>query len=368
MTSQQVQEAIEFNEGQPFAQPEIEMIQRVVGTKVDGVWGPKTVEAIWQWQQDRGIPADGKIWRSMSGNTWPKIVAAADENGEDTHPNAPCLPQRKGVWVDDSHRIQQEPYMDRMLELGLNVAALMLDTTQRAWDPVYTDKEIETVAKLAELRDIELVLTVWPFPDRSVIDKLAADVQRILTIAPEVIRAVEGDAEFNWRPNQVKGFNDLDQAGDYYVNKLTEACEPTKARRELTTFTSHTENGRAADVAPHMDVIFGQAYSVRHRKKRDGSEWLIPWSHLYGPGGMQRHTLERSLQVPGVPERVALGCGLPAYDQSWPGRDPKEAMRVAYNAAIRHRVVEVRWWSFKWLIGHLSDRTPYAAEFLKEIA
>lgn len=363
------QEAVEYNTRQGFTTHQVRMIQRVVGAKPDGVWGPKTVEAIYNWQKERGLAADGKVWKSSRGNTWPVMLSMAREDDTariKTPATVPCPANLTlGCWVDDSQRIQQHEYVQKMADLGFNSMALMVDRADEPWTPLYTEAEIDKIAKLADDKDMEIVLTTWPYPNRQVLDTMADRMARLMLVAPEVIRAAEGDTEFNWHVRHLDGFATLDEAEEYWSDKLTEICEPTEARREQTTFTSHTENGPAAGMAIHMDRLLPQAYSVRSRKKRDGSEWLIPWAHTYGPGQMQKHTLDRTMQVPGVPESIQMGCGLAAYDQGWPGHDPEEAMRVAYSTAVEYGCVEIRYWSFKWIFGHLANQ--YAINFFESL-
>lgn len=370
MTPDQIRDAILYNVTQGFTVEQVKLIQRVVGTTCDGIWGPETVRTIFAWQSQNGVAApEGKVWNDAKGNTWPKIQEAAkrfeeQETDKLRRPGDDML--TIGCWVDDEVRIQKPEYFERMAEAGLSSISLMLDTSKKAWDPVYNHEAIERIVKLAEAHCFEVVLTTWPFPDKTVIDPMCAAVRKWLSIAPEVTRAFEVDAEFNWKPRFVRGFDSLDAAGDYLVKSMDEAVADTKARKELTTFTSHTENGRAADVAPYMDRLLGQAYSVRHRRKTDGSDWLIPWGHSYGPGAMQRWTLDRTLTVPGVLETIELGCGLAAYDQEWAGHRAEDALRLAYDTALVYGCREIRYWSFKWIFGHLSNK--YAERFLRKVA
>jgi len=124
-------------------------------------------------------------------------------------------------------------------------------------------------------------------------------------------------------------------------------------------------------VAPHMDRLCVQAYSVRNRTKKNLATgkydvpWAVPWTHTYGPGRMQVHTLDRTSLVPGDPKIVA---GLAAYDQKWPTHLAHTALSMAYDAAISHEhveVVAVRYWSSKWVLGVRNNR--YASKFLKSL-
>ena len=184
----------------------------------------------------------------------------------------------------------------------------------------------------------------------------------------------ESDLEGNWLRSRVKGFPNIDKAGDALVEaKLRIVAKRPGSRFETTTYTAHAENGSGADVAPHAHRVFGQAYSVRERNKRNPETgkydvpWDVPWDHTYGPAKMQKHTLDKSLEIPGIEDGVPdLGCGLAAYDQKWPGRMAEEAMRVAYDAALLYNPAEIRWWSFKWVFGRFA--TAYGRKFFKSIA
>lgn len=69
-------DALSYDKKQGFTKAEVAFIQRRVGTNPDGRWGPDTVTAIEAWQGAHGIPADGKVWRSLQGNTWPQLLNA----------------------------------------------------------------------------------------------------------------------------------------------------------------------------------------------------------------------------------------------------------------------------------------------------
>lgn len=273
-----------------------------------------------------------------------------------------------GLWVDDAApRVLAPRYFDDLLSVGANVAAVMIDTSAPGWDPTWDVVELERLQRLARPRQIEVVLTTWPEPNKRSIDAMAHGMPALLAAAGAA--AWEIDTEFNWKPARVRGFraeaqrSALDFAGDYLVESMLSAAAPLDVRLELTTFTSHTENGRAADVAPMMHRIVPQAYSVRHREGK-----TIDWNHIYGPGQMQKLTLDRALLVRGLNQMgPKLACGLAAYDQNWPGHTPEEAMRAAYDAALRYDPAEIRYWSSKWIIGAQSASTPYAARFLRSL-
>ncbi len=58
---------------------------------------------------------------------------------------------------------------------------------------------------------------------------------------------------------------------------------------ELTTFTYHAENSKNAKLAPQMDRLLPQAYSVRHRNNE-----TIDWGDSLGPGRHQTLAISRA--------------------------------------------------------------------------
>ncbi|MGG5372874.1 peptidoglycan-binding domain-containing protein [Enterococcus sp. AZ196] len=48
---------------------DVKIVQRIVGVKVDGVFGKDTYNAVWYYQYGRGLKADGIVgkatWRAM---------------------------------------------------------------------------------------------------------------------------------------------------------------------------------------------------------------------------------------------------------------------------------------------------------------
>lgn len=278
-----------------------------------------------------------------------------------------------GLWLDDPiKRILSRSYFAELAAMRIHTLALMVDTSRKGWDPKWRQSTLRELNDLVTENGMELILTVWPDPVSDYLKAMEEGIDELLEAVPAT--GVEYDTEFNWTKRRVKGFKPqrrhgrrqsaLDVAGDELValTARLKAKHP-QIRSELTTFTSHTENGRAADVAPHMDRLMPQAYSVRERTRK-GKDWNVPWTHTYGPGRMQRFTLDRTLLADG--DQAEMGCGLAAYDQKWPGRDAADAMGAAYEAAMAYDVVEIRYWSSKWILGVRDNK--YAAEFLKDLA
>ena len=285
-------------------------------------------------------------------------------------------PKTLGVWVDDHpKRVCKPQYWEWIAGLGIDEASVMIDTARRGWDTFWTLDECEKAGAFARAAGVRIGLIVWPDPVRSVISAMETDlIRRIEAMEAEEL---EDDLEWNWRTSRVTrsslpvvpGKTPLDVAGDLLVESRMRIKEKTGVKWAVSTFTAHTENGRSADVAPHADRLCVQAYSVRERKRHDGSPWLIGVNHALGPKRMADTTLSRTALVPGVLEgKIEIVCGLAAYDQrGFPGLEPDEAMEQALESALSWRdgtvrVNGVRYWSTKNLRIH-----SYAEEFIRRV-
>lgn len=271
-----------------------------------------------------------------------------------------------GIWIDDPVRdVLGGAFWDKLVEHKLTTAAIMLEGLGKGFDPNYKVETLEKIRELAFARDIEIVLTVWPEPNDVYLKEFEAEIGPMLTAAGA--SGLEFDAEGNWLPIKVKGFGNIDEAGDELVKVVQRVSAAHDVRSELTTYPFHTENSKTADVALHADRLLPQAYSVRKRTDSKGKDLLIDWDGGYGPGKMQRLTLDRAKMVRGVGTTAGplISCGLAAYDQVWPGKKGEDAMRIAYDAACAYEPVEIRWWSSKWVFGILAN--GYASRFLKSL-
>jgi hypothetical protein len=270
---------------------------------------------------------------------------------------------KHGLWIDDAPRLlDRDDYWRSFRDLGFTTAAVMLETVTTGFDPKFTLVELSRLGERLRAADVELVLTVWPEPRVLYLQQLVERLPALLHASRAV--GLEFDTESNYTPRRLQGFKSMDEASDALMKVVTKFRE-IRVRSELTTFTMHGENSRHATLADDVDVLLPQAYSVRNREDAKGKPFLVPWDHQYGPGGMQRLTLDRARQVPTKDGRPMVACGLAAYDQSWPGRKPEDAMRVAYDAALKYGPEEVRWWSSKWVIGARAQ--PYAARFFASV-
>ncbi len=354
MTPEAINGAISYNRERGYAESRIEMIQRVVGAvPVDGVWGPITVQAVCAWQGQHGLAADGKVG--------PETLLAISEHLDDE----PAV--RMGCWIDDTpQRVLTTPYFDTLKELGLRVIAVMLNQapspSNQAWVARWQAEELSKLHDLAAARGIEVVATVWPLPVAAVIDTLAQVLPELLQAAGA--SALELDAESNWQKDRVAGFSSLHEAATTLAERLREITSPLDARLELTTYPYHAENSAAATLAPLVDRLLPQAYSVATR----GGD-PVPWTGSpLSPGALQQVTWSLAHTVPGVSEgKVTVELGLAAYKQKWEGHSPEQAMRIAFEHALHLGARRIRWWSSKWLLGSRAQQTPYGAAFLRSL-
>jgi hypothetical protein len=64
---------VSWNRRRGYSRSEVELIQTVVGTTVDGVWGPETVAAVKGWQDAQGLVVDGLVgpitWAAIQEHT-----------------------------------------------------------------------------------------------------------------------------------------------------------------------------------------------------------------------------------------------------------------------------------------------------------
>jgi len=358
----EIEDALAYNKRQGFTFNEILLIQGVCGADETGEWDTNTVIAIACYQEQEDIEPDGKVWRNDRGNTWPVIKSDSIE--------ASLVPAtlKLSLWLDDApKKIATPEYFDKLLELGVTNVALMINRANTRpelppWELRWREDKIRRATELAAERSITSVLTIWPQPNKLVIDASMKDIEQLIVLPG--VEALEVDTEGNWRQWALDGFPNMKEAGRYLALKMREVCELNgHAHTELTTFPSHTENGPDAVVAKFMDVLLTQCYSTSSRK-RNGEDWAVPWSHRYGPGRMQDWGMARAALVPGT--RKHLACGLAAWEQEgWPGVQPQAAMAKAMQAAIAGGAAEIRLWSSKFVVGHRHN--GYSEQFCRDV-
>lgn len=283
-----------------------------------------------------------------------------------------------GLWVDlpKSMVLQGEFFEWFHEELLFDQMSVMIDDSDKAVDFSWNAKDVEKLVELADKRAIEIGLTTWPYPDLNQLLKMEQKMDELLSVG--YISEWETDQEFNWGEDDVVDFPDLDKAGDALVDIKQRLCTKHECRDTVTTFTYHVENSAKADVAPHADRLMVQAYAVDEREGKP-----VNFGHRYGPGRMQKLTLDRALQVPGVKEgKVELGVGHAAWAQEGftvPVKDtvtgelkmmasvPKQAMRVSFEAALKYHPTTHSWWSAKYVYPPSWKHLPYAEAFLKSL-
>ena len=252
-------------------------------------------------------------------------------------------PLKVGVWVDDAFPQIDSRYLERLKACGITEVALMtnrMNATSSAppFELRSPEETIVRVAQMFRLAGFEVVLTCWPRPSRGQIVALHGSMRDLMRDSGAV--ALEVDAEANWTPRFLDGFATMEHAAAHLVDCLRDAARGRRV--EMTTFAQHGENARGADLAPLVDCVFPQAYSVTERGGK-----VIPWDHPYGPGRMQTLTHERAVQS----GARSVGFGLAAYEQRFAGHDPRVAMRVALERSRELGVDHVRYWSSKWIVG-----------------
>jgi len=293
-----------------------------------------------------------------------------------------------GLWVDCPPRtVLNEGYFRAARDLGFTEFAVMIDDAPRRWKPTWSLGQWERLCRLADEFSVSLAVTTWPYPDKRTLDTMYADIEHYVGMAPFVVQGEESDTEFNWKASKVKGFRGrtiagrgrvsaFDLAGDYLVDLKRECaasvgrertefkCPPPlcyqEPHKEQTTFAGHLEAGPNADVAPHMDIMFMQMYSVATRKRTNAEgkrvSYPVPWGHTYGPGNMQKWSIDRAHLIPGVPSgKVLLAAGLAGWNQKFQGHSIEEAIREAFLETILLGIRRIRVWSSKWLLGARSD-------------
>lgn len=268
-----------------------------------------------------------------------------------------------GAWVDDAFGRIDAAYASRFRAAGLTEAGLMCNRMNAtAGSPAWELREKPaTIARAAyRLRDagVAIILTCWPRPDTVQLQRLEADMRALVeAIDPE---AIEVDVEANWHRRHLRGFRTMTDAAAELVAVLRRIA--VGRRVELTTYTYHEENGPGALVAPHVDLLLPQAYSVN---ERGGSP--VAWDSDLGPGRMQAITLERAAKT-GAPASALTACGLAAYEQRWPKISPEVSMRRALDEARSRGANRVRYWSSKWIVGALAAKQPWCERFIRGIA
>jgi hypothetical protein len=200
-----------------------------------------------------------------------------------------------GAWIDDPvHDAKKEAFADHLVRMGVQRAALMINKSNTRpdntpWALRWDREDIEAVAKLYNSKGIECVATCWPRPSKNMIDAMMEDMVWIIPLLGSYV--FEVDTEGNWDPDFLSGFKNMKEASEYLAARMREVVGED-GELELTTFTYHVENSKNAKLAPLMDRLLPQAYSVRNR----GNE-KIGWNDSLGPGRHQTLAVNRAKQA-----------------------------------------------------------------------
>lgn len=200
-----------------------------------------------------------------------------------------------GAWIDDPvHDVKKPEFADHLVRMHITRAALMINrsntqSSQVPWALRWERDDLKAVAELFHSRGIECVATCWPRPSRSQIDTMCADMEWILPLVGS--RVFEVDTEGNWKSSFLDGFRSMTDASDYLASRMRELVGDD-GELELTTYTYHAENSSKAVLAPLMDRLLPQAYSVRHR-----SNGTVGWNDSLGPGRHQTLAVNRAKQA-----------------------------------------------------------------------
>jgi len=200
-----------------------------------------------------------------------------------------------GAWIDDPIKaVTSKAFVERLQAMHISVASLMINRANTTpskvpWDLRWTRKELETVGKLYDDAGIEIVCTAWPQPNQAQIDAMCNDMTWILEATHST--AFEVDTESNWHRRFLRDFGTMQEAGKVLGHEMRIVAGDCR-RLEQTTYTYHAENSSEAVLAPYMDRLLPQAYSVRHR-----DHVVVEWDDVLGPGQHQRLAMNRARQA-----------------------------------------------------------------------
>jgi hypothetical protein len=276
-----------------------------------------------------------------------------------------------GIWADiPKQMLLTKEFFDWYQGvLGFDFLQVMIDAADSAPAYSFTPKDVETLVKLAEPGAIDAGLVTWPYPTKAHLDLMKTRMNVLLDAGGGRIAEWETDQEGNWKPSLVAGFAPVggrsayDLAGDYLVSIKEELCHKHHCDSTITTFTEHMENSPKADTTPGMDLERVQAYAIRERDKQP-----VAFDSQYGPGQMQRWTLDKAMTIPAIKSgRVKLSVGHAAWMQNFAGHTPVQAMETSLRASVPYSPADHCWWSLKFVYPKSELFNTYALAFLKTL-
>lgn len=262
-------------------------------------------------------------------------------------------------------------------ELRFDLLSIMIDDADPKVEFSWNEKDVEKALKLADPYAIEIGLTTWPYPVPELLRQMKVKMDALLGVGP--VAEWETDQEFNFQEDDVRGYPNLVVASNALVEIKVELCVKHGCRNVVTTFTYHVENSSRSLTIPRADRAAIQAYAT---DERDGKR--VTWNHRLGPGNMQKLTLDRTMQIPGVKEgKVELEVGHAAWNQEgftekqksivkgktvekWVSV-PEKAMRISFEASLPYKPVAHNWWSLKYVYPKSPRYNVYSFNFLRSL-
>ncbi|PRP90770.1 hypothetical protein ENSA5_62040 [Enhygromyxa salina] len=330
-------DALAYNRNQHFTQAETSFIQRVVGSDPDGQWGPATVSAIEAWQTAHKITADGKVWRSTSGNTWPQLLA---EGAADWAKVSPGI-TRVGLWtfsdaVDPSSSASASE-LQQAVDAGLTDIVFTLDNdTNTEFNLPTSVANIVEVGKRYKDKGIDVSLNTFIFPSA---DYVTALTEAALQIDQQLgLRRLDVDAEELWVKHDSQSAKD--SAAALFGQQLSGASFFVAVNGIVYTNNTALDPLVSQACVTH---ITPQAYSVSGKTNSDGQP-----SATYNPIDLQ--TTAHTKWGGWWPDRTIIG-GFATYDQGGRYELGTLSEEVAIGLALRTwadlGATEVCGWSIK---------------------
>lgn len=254
----------------------------------------------------------------------------------------------KELWIDcPRKKVMQESYWRTLAACGVRTADVMIDSSAVEWSPQYTRDDVQRIAEMAITYDVELVVTGWPAPRKSVIKEMTEDLESCAALG---IAGIGLDTEHLWRSSYLDGtYRSLRSAAEDLMTRLLRIRERHDVRIELTTHTGHSEATERATLTPHVDRLYLQVYTTRH----DWRGQLVAFDSHLGPGRRQTDAIatirRRCSWIADGSVELCIGQAL--WDQSWPKVQQAEALDLAHVSAVSAGIDQIRGWSSKWVIG-----------------
>jgi hypothetical protein len=324
----------------------IKAIQRAVGAKPDGIWGPATVALVARWHANHNT-------KRLSYAEWCALWQGEGEAAPAPVPGPAPAAMRFGLWWDigAGHTAKRAAkYAARLAALGINNIAIMLNSSKQSssgacvWK--WSAERLRVFALALEAAGLTVGYSFWARPTPRYLDTLRTGLEE--RIAAHRPRRLEPDLEGKWRAKYVRDFPSLRDAGSSLLCGLRSYPCPV----EVTSYPLHGEYGDHPSVADRADIWCPQAYGYWRRGKPDHA-----WDGRFGPGGMQRLTADR---VKGSDRELVFGFA--CFGQTFPGHSPGEAMMRSYRAtlALDLEIEEYRGWGAKHVVGPKANH--YAIE------